>query len=442
MNAGKPSVAIIGAGIAGLAAGDRLAGEGFPVTIFEARKRAGGRIDTDYSFADIPIERGAEFVHGRHPDLLGAIEGAGLHADTRQFQPLVLQDGKDVSPASYWGRVFEELANPDARDEPIATRVRELVESGDWSEAEARTMRRYVEGYMAADFERVSAKALSQEERAQEAISGEFNARIREGYDALLRYLVRRLEQAGAGIRFGCVVERVRWKRASVTLDVRGTDNPAPETFDRTIVTLPVSLLQMREGVAGVRFEPALPEKVAAARAIGMGGVVKLFFRFRGRLAQLPGLGGEIGAKLERMTFLQTPDGHFPTWWRIGSEEQPILVAWLGGPRAERLSGRSDDDLLSLGKETLAQALGISAAQLESHVAAATAAEWQSDPWSRGAYSWIPVGATGSPAILAAPVDGTLFFAGEATDTAGFRGTVHGALVTGLRAAGELIAAT
>ena len=71
---------------------------------------------------------------------------------------------------------------------------------------------------------------------------------------------------------------------------------------------------------------------------------------------------------------------------------------------------------------------------------ASAAADWKQDPWARGAYSWIPAGALEVPARLAEPVDDTLFFAGEATDTAGYRGTVHGALETGLRAAAELLA--
>ena len=67
--------------------------------------------------------------------------------------------------------------------------------------------------------------------------------------------------------------------------------------------------------------------------------------------------------------------------------------------------------------------------------------DWAEDPWARGAYSWIPVGGLDAPVALATPLAGRLFFAGEATDTAGDPGTVHGAMTTGERAAGEIIAA-
>jgi len=65
--------------------------------------------------------------------------------------------------------------------------------------------------------------------------------------------------------------------------------------------------------------------------------------------------------------------------------------------------------------------------------------DWQEDPFSRGAYSYAAVGGIGAARKLAKPVAGTLFFAGEATNSDGYNGTVHGAIATGLRAAKELL---
>ena len=63
--------------------------------------------------------------------------------------------------------------------------------------------------------------------------------------------------------------------------------------------------------------------------------------------------------------------------------------------------------------------------------------DWNRDVFSRGAYSYVAVGGGDARAAFAAPVDGTLFFAGEATSTDGNGGTVNGALQTGVRAAAE-----
>ena len=78
---------------------------------------------------------------------------------------------------------------------------------------------------------------------------------------------------------------------------------------------------------------------------------------------------------------------------------------------------------------------------LESCLEAASFHDWQSDPFSRGAYSYAKVGADGAQKALGAPVENTLFFAGEATDTSGHNGTVNGAIASGYRAAAEIIRA-
>ena len=64
---------------------------------------------------------------------------------------------------------------------------------------------------------------------------------------------------------------------------------------------------------------------------------------------------------------------------------------------------------------------------------------WRSDPMARGGYSYTPVGMATMPQLLAAPLAGTLFFAGEATDSKGEQGSVHGAIASGKRAAVEVL---
>ena len=120
-----------------------------------------------------------------------------------------------------------------------------------------------------------------------------------------------------------------------------------------------------------------------------------------------------------------------------------MLVGWVAGRRADRFTARHRDSgaRLRAALGGLARALGLDAAAVTAAVEDARVYDWGADPWARGAYSWIPVGGLDAPAALAAPVGGRLFFAGEATDTVGDPGTVHGAMTTGTRAAGEIIAA-
>jgi monoamine oxidase len=118
----------------------------------------------------------------------------------------------------------------------------------------------------------------------------------------------------------------------------------------------------------------------------------------------------------------------------------PLLVAWAGGPDAERLSGVADDELARRAVETLSELLGAPPGRLAASLRSAHVHDWLQDPFSRGAYSYLAVGGDEAPAALAAPLVDTLFFAGEATDLAGDTGTVHGAIATGKRAAGEVLA--
>jgi len=194
------------------------------------------------------------------------------------------------------------------------------------------------------------------------------------------------------------------------------------------IVTLPLTLLQSSgEQAARVRFTPALSETVSAANRLAMGQVAKVVMRFRDPFWE------------EDLTFIHSPVESLPTWWTQFPVRAPLLVGWTGGTRAERLSLDSDDALLDHAFESLSHIFRTSKAFLEQSLVDFYTHNWHRDPFSAGAYSYIPVGGLDAQAQLARPLDDTLFFAGEATNTEGHHGTVHGAIATGLRAAREVM---
>jgi monoamine oxidase len=432
---------VAGAGVAGLAAADALLAAGLRVLVVEASGRIGGRVFTQHDFAGATIERGAEFVHGRHPGLIAEIEEAGLRLVARPFEPLGLRDGKDITSRQSWDRVFDELADPAAPDVAIAERADELVAEQRWTQAEATRLRNYVQGYNAADPARASAKALSIEARAAREIDEDGNASIARGYDALLDWLARRVEDQAA-LRTGTALRSIERDRAGVVLELACAGATERVQAAAVIVTLPLSLLQLDgDDPAGLRFAPPLPQKTEAARRLAMGNVLKVFLRLDAALSQISGIDDALRPKLERANFLQTPDEPVPSWWLAGQPDAPVVVGWCGGPVADRLAGKDGGEIVAIAVATLARALGISADLLSAAVRASSVADWSKEPWARGAYSWIPAGALDAAAALAAPVDGTIFFAGEATDTRGYRGTVHGAYETGRRAADELLQA-
>jgi monoamine oxidase len=121
-----------------------------------------------------------------------------------------------------------------------------------------------------------------------------------------------------------------------------------------------------------------------------------------------------------------------------------MLTAWIGGPKATELrrSIAAGGDPLALPRRclaTLARIFELSFAELQSLLLSWHEHDWSADPYSRGAYSYVPAGALDAPAKLTAPVEETLYFAGEHTDTTGHWGTVHAAIGSGVRAAEQIL---
>src|SRR5206468_2288190 len=126
---------------------------------------------------------------------------------------------------------------------------------------------------------------------------------------------------------------------------------------------------------------------------------------------------------------------HFPTWWKHGD----VITAWAGGPKADDLAKCSSMELINVALESIAAMFRVELEGVRHFVASAQYHDWRHDPFSLGAYTYVPVGALGAQNRLARPIQRTLFFAGEATARQGFQGTVHGAIESGLRAAHQVL---
>jgi monoamine oxidase len=94
---------------------------------------------------------------------------------------------------------------------------------------------------------------------------------------------------------------------------------------------------------------------------------------------------------------------------------------------------------VSRAVEDLSRISGVKLNQLQEQVEAVHFHDWHSDPFSRGAYSYVRTGRLATRTPLELPVENTLFFAGEATELNGHGGTVHGARATGFRSARQVI---
>lgn len=437
-------VIVIGAGVAGLEAARRLDRAGLDVIVVEARPRVGGRIATHRPAGwPTPIEAGAEFVHGRPRALIQALAAARARTLEVHGGHHMLGRGGRRPSAGAWRHALAEMDRLPDEDISFASLLRRPAFARRISPAVRALMLNFVEGFNAADATRISVRGLNRQTEASRAEEGDRTFRVPGGYDALPLHLAKTLR--AKQLRLASVVARIRWGARGVEVDVRGLHGGPVGTLraQAALVTVPLGVLQARPPAPGaLAFVPALPRATRSAiDRLAMGTVVKLVVRFRDPLGQGPFAAVEKGAR-----FIHVPGAPVPVWWVPLRAEDRCLTGWVAGRAAERLARRyagtaAAERRLAAGLAGLARGLGVKPAALDASLEDARVFDWAADPFARGAYSWIPVGGLDAPAALATPIGGRLFFAGEATDTRGDPGTVHGALGTGTRAAAQIITA-
>ncbi|HET8623879.1 MAG TPA: NAD(P)/FAD-dependent oxidoreductase [Gemmatimonadales bacterium] len=421
-------VIVVGAGVAGLAAARALAEAGLDVCVLEARNRVGGRILTEQvpGFA-LPLELGAEFVHGYADEIWDLVRNAGLPIVAVGERHDLARDGGLSPGADIQGPLAELAARAAAleMDQPVAALLRNMALPPD----QAAILTRYVEGFHAADPARASARALGTVESGQGSGSNIGFRLLGGGYGAVVDEL--RAGVPGDAVTFGAAVTHIAWTRGSVTVQSGRSSRSA----GAAVVTVPAPVLASRTGPT---FDPPLPEKQSALTQIGAGPALRVLLRFRTSWwEELPG----AHRTSDPVGFIHIPNAPLPTWWTPAPIRAPLLVGWAGGPSAARFAGQPDDVLVRAGLGTLAAAFELSESRLRDLLLDARTHDWSSDPWSLGAYSYLLAGGEGAQSRLAAPVAQTLFFAGEATHPGGENASVHGAIETGVRAAREVIAA-
>jgi monoamine oxidase len=425
-------IAIIGAGVAGLAAADELLQKGLTVAVFEARDRIGGRILTQRDArVPLPIELGAEFVHGEAPETERILGEAGRAVLQIEGDTWEAENGRLRRGERQWRHIDRLLKKVDTAG-PDLSFARFLARNpGGKPLAQARQdVRFFVQGFHAADLEQISAHSLAGSDSGEARNSG----RVLEGYDGVPTWLARDL---GGALRLGCPVTEIAWEPGQVELSL-GTGEGVRARA--AIVTLPLGVLQAPPDAPGaIRFRPEVPRLRKTLDLLAMGSVIRLTFWFREApwKADLSGLPKDDS--LDCLGFLFTGDETFRTWWTAYPVRAPLAVCWCGGPPAAALSSLPEDEIAGRALRALATHLGLSPRRLESRVLDFWTHDWQTDPWSRGAYSYPRVGGAKAAGALARPVEKTLFFAGEATAGEDKNGTVEGALASGRRAARQVM---
>jgi len=403
-------VIVVGGGAAGIGAARRLCESGRSVLVLEARERTGGRAHTWQSADGLRVDLGAAWLHSADTNpLVGLARDAQQPVDETKYELRSSVNERQMGPE----RLAAWQAYRAAFDREV-DRCGELGKDVACDECAGPDATWYalldahIRGVAGAPLHAISALDFSRYQ------GSEIDWRLPHGYGALLESLARPLP--------------VRTSAPVMRIDAKGHDISVGGSWGslssrRVVITLPTSLLADES----IRFEPRLPPaKLAAAAGLPLGAVGKLFLRIDGgALRDCRGdfFTGEIGE----------PDTGFYVVRPFG---QPIVEAYSGGSLHEDLERAGPEAWTCYAVEQL---VGLFGTDLRGLLSRIHASGWLGDRWTRGGYSNAAPGAADARSQLARPVEDRLFFAGEATSP-DHMATVHGAYLSGQRAADEAVA--
>jgi monoamine oxidase len=412
----KYDVIIIGAGAAGLTAGNQLLATGTAdILILEAQDYIGGRIKTFHGWGR-PIELGAEFIHGEN--MAAARIAHELRLNTVQAyddRKLIKEDGAPLTHAEK--QTYYELMDYVIGHGKHGVSIADIIERNPIT---ADTIIRQLVHLSITDLETGDTNVLDSGAFADGLKSTGFNGEnlmLQEGYQPIVSYLAK-----GLPIRLNSPVMSIDYSAVdgiAITL----TDGVVLYA-DKVVMTVSVGVLQHR----GITFTPELPEaKQTAVDKLGMGQAMKLLLRFK-----------DPHQVIDLFHYADGENGSLQTitnWWASASDPH-VIVGYCGGRRVSAILAMEPERLV---RKVLADLSMILGRNIQEELIDYRIVRWDDNPYTYGVYSYHPVGTSSKDReILAEPIDGRIFWAGEATATDGNYAMVQGAIGSGYRVADEI----
>lgn len=418
-------VLVIGAGMAGLAAARELRRAGQQVLVLEARDRIGGRTWTSSKWPDLPLDLGASWIQGVEGNPITDLANQlGAKRLVTSFERTVVYNtnGQVLSKAeeAQLDGIRKQMFNTlhEAQDANADTSVRQAVAVLEQKFAGNRAALRFLNFCLSSEIEHEYAGSASRLSAhwydSGEQFDGD-DVLFAQGYTVITEYLARDVD-----VQLSQVVKEIQWQEPEVR--VRTTNNEF--VADRVVVTLPLGVLQHND----VRFVPQLPvAKRNAINKLGMGVLNKCFLRFP--QAFWP-------EDMDWLGYVPEQHGEWTEWVSFKRATQlPILLGFNAADRGREIEGWLDEQVVADALVTLKTIFGSNIPNPIDY----QITRWDADPFARGSYSYNALNST--PAMrtdLARPLAGRLFFAGEATSKDYF-GTAHGAYLSGLQAASDVL---
>lgn len=417
---GKKKVIVIGAGISGLSAARKLHAAGFQVTVLEARERIGGRIFTS-DVLGFPLDLGASWIHGLHGNPMTRFANElnipliKSNFDNEVFYELngkLVPDRVQEKHKADFDRIIRQIRNNRAL--PSVQAVFDQALAGKKLSPAQKDFYRYyaadIEITSGADLSELSPKSYDLDEEL-----GGGHAILKSGYSTIVRHLA-----AGLDIRLGAPVHSVRQSSGEVSVE---TENGI-ERADYAVMTIPLGVLKKQK----IHFDPAMPaQKSAAIGRMKMGVLDKTILVFDQPFWP---------QKADYLQILPQGDNRLQEFMNLYKYlRKPALMGFTGGRFARRLEQLSDAEVLHLHEKTLKSVFGLDYVSPRRMLQT----RWHTETYSAGSYSIFAAGSTLKDHRRLAEPFQRLHFAGEATNTK-YPGTVHGAYISGVTAADEIIA--
>src|SRR5579885_1199150 len=345
----KTDVVVIGAGASGLAAARALDERGYDVVVLEARERIGGRVFTHRDRnTPVPVELGAEFIHGSAAEtekILHEARLASYDISGRRWQIA----GEHARPMDdFWERIDRVMRRLDPKRAPDRSLEEFLAKKpgGRRLANDRRLVRQFVEGFHAADLAKISERALADGGSPRGDVRERRSGRALDGYDRVCEWLASPL---GDRIRTSAIVTRVRWAPGNVSVEITHPDGRTRPAIDAraAVVAVPVIVLQTSAGEDGaIEFDPDLRAKRSALEQIAMGTVVRITLRLAERFWTSDWFAKQIGTEeFDTASFVHTSDEQFPIWWTSYPVTAPVMVGWHGGPGARELAKLASEEI-------------------------------------------------------------------------------------------------
>ena len=429
----QTQVLIIGAGIAGLAAARELKAKGIRATILEGRSRIGGRVYSDRSLNNLPLDIGASWIHGIDNNPIYKLAQSGniktLETDYEEIElygnnkflsdrEQELIDQRLANILKETTKIRKQRTAQNQADISLRTALEEVIINGD-RQLSAQQLRELdyainttIEHEYATDVSNLSLSYWDQDWDQDSEIDGK-DVLFPGGYSQIIDLVAENLD-----IKLNQIVKKITYNNQGVVV----TTNQGNFSAEKVIITLPLGVLKK----GSVEFSPSLPEpKVNAINRLGMGVLNKLYLQF-------PQVFWDKETHL--LGYISINKGEWAEWINIYRyTKQPVLLGFNAGSYGTSIESLTDTAIISRAMQTLQQMYG-SIPQPVGHLIT----RWQQDPFSYGSYSYMATGATPSDRkILAEPVNSRLFFAGEATSQQ-HPATVHGAFLSGVEAAKKI----